>query len=381
MGRIRKLSVWYYLLSKRLMKKYSFFLLLCAVPVLVLAMKTVSRQESGMLTILLCQEDKEDKLSSKIFSDLMEKKGVLRYVMVSSPEEAYEIVREGKADAAWIFRQHLQERMDTYTVDRLSEEPLLSIVEREDNVPLQLSREKLYGALYPYISYSLYQNFIRNDLMKGTLITKEELERDYRSTDVGGSLFRFAFVNPEESTGEAEELNYLTAPLRGMLSLIVILCGIASTMYYLQDEEKGIISWLPAANRQPFIYGYQITAMLYAGTAVLLALYFSGIFMTWKKELLLMGGYILMSAGFCNLLRRLCRTLKGMGACIPFLMMGMFVLCPVFFAIRQFRLIQYLLPPFYYLNAAHNAGFFYGMIFYCIAAYAIDFLLCRVMDR
>ncbi|SHO48595.1 ABC transporter permease [Anaerocolumna xylanovorans] len=381
MGRMRRLLVWYYLLSKRLMKKYSFFLLLCAVPILVLAMKTVSRQESGMLTILLCQEDKEDKLSSKIVSDLVENRGVLRYILGSSIEEAYEIVREGKADAAWIFKEQMQDRLDTYTADNLSEEPLISIVEREDNVPLQLSREKLYGALYSYISYSLYQNFIRNDLMKGIEITEEELERDYRATDVEGSLFRFAFVNPTESTEEAEELNYLTAPLRGMLALIVILCGIASTMYYLQDEEMGIISWLPAAKRQLFIYGYQVTAMLYAGTAVLLALYFSGIFMTWKKELLLMGGYILMSAGFCNLLRRLCRTLKRMGACIPFLMMGMFVLCPVFFAIRGFRLIQYLLPPFYYLSGVHNAAFFYGMIFYCAAAYFIDVLLCKIMDR
>ena len=71
MNGFRKMLLWYFMLSKRLLKKYTFLLLLCAIPLLVVGMQVVSKQDSGMLTIVLCQENPEDSLSSKIVEDLL----------------------------------------------------------------------------------------------------------------------------------------------------------------------------------------------------------------------------------------------------------------------------------------------------------------------
>ena len=241
----RKILVWYLLLNKRLFKKISFLLILCIVPLLVLAMRQTANQDSGMLKIMLCQENPSDELSTEVTQSLTSRESVIQYITGASEEKAIDAVRNGSVDAAWIFPDHMQEKINDFTSKSSFENPILTIVEREDNVALQLSREKLYGALYPYISYSIYYNYIRQNLGQGMFVTDEELKADYEETRVDGGLFRRTYVNNEEVKETEEAGNYLLLPLRGLLSLWLVLCGLAASMYFMQDKESGVFSWVP----------------------------------------------------------------------------------------------------------------------------------------
>ena len=72
MRKIKQGILFYRMLSKRFFKKYSFLLLLCAVPVLAFCLKNVSEQESGMLHIVLCLEDKSDETAERVAEKLAE---------------------------------------------------------------------------------------------------------------------------------------------------------------------------------------------------------------------------------------------------------------------------------------------------------------------
>jgi len=97
--------------NKRLLKKPSFILILCLIPLFVLSLVFFTKEESGILTITLCAEDNNDPLANEIISSLMSNDGVLIFVKSESVDEAYESVRLGKSDAAWIFEKDLQSKI------------------------------------------------------------------------------------------------------------------------------------------------------------------------------------------------------------------------------------------------------------------------------
>ena len=378
MKKLKRTLLLFVLFSKRLFKKISFWLLLCAVPLSAAGMRSLSKGESGMLHIILCQENPADPLSKELITQLLMERSVIQYTLVEREEDAYKLVELGEADGAWIFPDEMQKQLDRFTAGELWGERLIRVVEREDNVALRLSREKLFGAIYPYISYSLYQNFILRDL--GMEADEEMLRKDFESTAVEGSLFRFAFAGGDSEAADSAQQNYLVTPIRGMLALTVLLCGLASTMFFLQDQEKGILDVIPFCKRRGYLYIYQFAVMGYVALAVLGALYISGVFMGVYREVIWMAVYAVMCAGFCSMLQRICGNLRRLTAGIPILMLISFVLCPVFFSVRQFKAIQYMLPPFYYLNVIHNESYFYKMVFYCIIVYVID-LVCCVLEQ
>lgn len=360
----------FFLYYKRLFKRISFWLLLCAVPLLAWGMRYLSFGGSGMLHILLCRENPSDALSGEVAGQLYTEKSVIQYTLVQQPEEARALVESGEADAAWIFPDEMQERLDRFTGGESHEEGVIRVIEREDNVALRLAREKLFGALYPHASYSLYRNFILKDL--GLEAEEEILLQSYEDTAVEGSLFQSAFVSGGAETSDIGQQDLLIMPVRGMLALLLLLCGLAADMYYLQDREKGVLDAVPLQKRRKYLYLHQLTVMGAVAVAALAALGFSGVFSKWYREILWMAVYIAMCMGFCSLLQRLCGNLHRLAALIPGLMLVSFVLCPVFFSARQWRTLQNMLPPFYYLNVVHNITYYYKMLLYCILSFGID---------
>lgn len=365
---MRRIAIRYVLLNKRLFKKYSFLLILCMVPLLLAGMRIAARQESGIVTVALWGSNPADELSNRVMEQL-ERNDVLRYVRCTSREEAVGLVESFQADAAWIFPEDLAGDLGAAASGK-TVAPVVTVLEREDSIPLTFSREILSSALYPYFSYAVYEDFVRDDM--GLEADSGELKEAYERTLVEGSLFRLEYFDGQAS----EESSYLLAPMRGMLALWLVLCGLAAALYYLQDERRGTFSQMSLRRREWTAIGFQAVLLIDAAAVQIIALRFSGVFTVWSREIgnaVLFAGCTLL---FCNLMRLLCGTPERLGSCIPVLMTAMTVLCPVFVRIDMFRPLQYLLPPFYYLNATHSTYHFYLMAAYiCVMA-----LLCALVS-
>lgn len=375
MKSVKRAILWYMLLNKRFLKKYMFVLLLLLVPFLTAAMRAAAEKDTGVLRVLLYQEGETSGESTRAIQQLMKKHGVILYEKTENLEEAYGKVRQGKADCLWIFPGNLREAVRGYL--RGERQQVLTVFAREDTVQTKLAREQLFGVIYPVISYEITHQFVESQPdfeNTGSGQWEEKLEIYYRENQVGGSIFRFVYPDGADSEagerGQEKSGNYLTAPLRGMLALLVFLCAMAVTMFYFQDEKEGTFLWMPVRNRRCFPLLYILTGTADAGAAAYLALYCSGTFIGWKRELLFMAVYVLAVTGFCNLLRILNRDIRSYGACIPVLILVSLVLCPVFLNLRRFPAIQYLLPPYYYLNSIHSNTMLLRMIGYTAAVWA-----------
>lgn len=360
------------MLSKRFFRKISFLVLLLFIPIIVIIIGYFGKQESGLLHIVLYQEDNQDKVSSNIIHTLLEESSILFFEQATSKEEAYEAVRKGQADAVWIFPKQMQEKIKIFIETNGKSEALVQVIEREDTVALQLAREKLYGVFYAPFSYAVYEIYMESVVVEEG--DKEQLQEYYNKVKVDGTLFEFVYLDGTVYENETSSSNYLLAPLRGMLSLLILLAGLSSALYFLKDEEAGVFAWLPLKKRRSYFYSYQFVAMGYVSLAVILSFATQRMLTQIGIELLGMVLYLLMCAIFCSILTKLCKTTKNLGVLLPVIMLLSFLFCPIFFDI-QIKPINYLLPPFYYLNVIHNGKYFLWMGLYCIIGMVIEFAL------
>lgn len=376
MKTVKTLLLRAFLLNKRLLKKPSFLLILCLVPLLTLAMVFLAKEESGILTITLCTEDKNDPIAKEIIDNLLNDDGVLYFKKADTAEKAYEEVRLGTSDAAWIFDDDLQSKFDMIAAtDKY--EPFVTVVERETDVSLQLSHEKLSGCIFPYLSKSIFNEFLLTEVFSFEEITQEKVTEGYNNAIGGGNLVVLEKIGGQKT----EELNYLTAPLRGLLSLVVLLCGLAAVMYHQSDREHKIYDWMsPAKQIFPGIATVGAAA-LDSTVIIVVALAVSGLFGNPLLEITAAVAYIPAVTSFCTLLGCITHKASRTGQIIPFAMIIALVVSPIFFNLKGLYWIQCILPCYHYLYGVNNFIHIANMLIYSLIMFALSLLLNRIIEK
>ncbi len=376
MGRVSKIAVWYWMLQKRLFRKYSFWLILCMAPCLALGMRLASQEESSILRIGLYAGE-EDEIGTAVVRGLMEKESIIHYEKAASVEEAENMVLQGKTDGAWIFEESMEERLKMAADGGMKK--LVRVLQQEDNAQMKLARVRLYEEIYPHYVYAFYMDYIRNSLDGGEACSEEDIGKYFDNAWVEDNLFEMRYMG--DAAKPTEDSSYLLAPLRGMMALWLMLVGLASAMYFLQDEKDGMFDWIPVKRRFFLICGYLLVPALDGAVIVLAALKFSGVFTAWGRELLSLALFLLMLVGFCSLLQILCGKMEWLGGCIPILLLVMLALCPIFLNIRQLHTVQMLLPPYYYLTSLYDKGRLAEMAVYTVVVYGAGWFLYRIKNR
>lgn len=371
-----QMFIRFFLLQKRLLKKNSFLLMLCLAPLLAAGVGRLSKEPAGIATIALYLPERD--ASAKEISDrLLDGRGVLHYLSCGNEEEARALVETGEADAAWIFSEDLSERLEELG-NKQRVRPVVTVVERKDSVPLILGREILSSAIYPSFSYSVYAGYVRDELGLSDM-TEEELRRIYDSVAVEGSLFQMVY--PDETSGEAEDFNYVQAPLRGILAIWFTFVGLAAALCFMQDEDRGVYGRLPVTRRLSASYIVGAAFLLDAAVMLLLSCKLAGVFTNWKQEVMSCAVFAVCVLAFANLLRMLCRTPRRLGMVFLPLLAAMLALCPVFLNLQYFRAGKLLLPPWYYLQSIHNVRYLYEMAVYTVILVLVSAVLQRLQSR
>ena len=369
MSSIRRFFLWYGLLSKRLLRRPGYLAVLLLIPLFALALALFSRQESGVVTVALCLEEPADAAARTTAERLLNAESILRCSAYPDPEAAREAVRSGQADAAWILPADLEKRLDFFA--RYGSGGSITVVEREASVCLMLAREKLYAALYPELSFSVFRYFLVNELGADAL-PEEALRGAYAGGFTAEELIRFTYVDGSEIEPDGR---YLTAPLRGILALLLLLCGLASGMYCYREEREESFVWLSRPKRRLLPLLCHLTAMVPAALAVLAALYLSGLWLGLGREAVMMLLYLPCCVLFCEVLRCLSPREEHYGALIPILAVAVLVLCPVFVDLQLPLPFRALLPTSYYLKAALGSLALRPTLFY-LAALLLLWSLC-----
>lgn len=371
-----RMLVRFLLLQKRLLKRVSFLLMLCLAPLLSAGVGRLSGEPAGIATVALYLPE-GDAVAQEISERLLDERGVLRYLSCEDEQRARRMVETGEADAAWIFSEDLSERIEELA-KRRRVRPVVTVVERQDSVPLILGREILCAAIYPSFSYAVYTGYVREELGLAEM-SDGALRRIYDSVAVEGSLFQMVYA--DETPGEAEDFTYVQAPLRGILAIWFTFVGLAAALCFMRDEERGVYGRIPVTRRLSASYTAEAAFLLDAALVLLLSCKLAGVFTNGKNEVICCAVFAACVLAFTNLLRMLCRTPRRLGMLFLPLLAAMLALCPVFLNLQNFRAGKLLLPPWYYLQSIHNMRYLYGMAVYTAILVLVSAVLQRVQSR
>ena len=368
------------ILVKRLLRKPVFVAILIMLPLLVVAMGIVSNNaDSGIVTIALSMQDSEDATARAVVDDLTKNNRLINFVLCDTPTEAHALVEQGDADAAWIFPADMSRKIQKFIAHPHRNNAFVAVVQREDSVMLRLSHEKLNAALYPHLSRALYKHYSVSHLTLGEL-DDAQLDEYYTAVNADGAdIFRLVYAASEQAAND-ESINYLLAPLRGLLAIMITLGGFAVAMFYMQDEARGTFDRLPANQRFAFSLGYHAAAVVCIALAALVALFITGLSVGFLRESVVMALYCVITVGFCMAWRLICRDIRLLGALMPTLAVAMIVVCPVFLNL-QIPVVGYFLPPYYYLNAIYDSLWLLYMLIYAVIIYTFDYVLFRIRAR
>ena len=355
------LLLWFWMLTKRLYKKPAFLVILALIPITVLLYSLAAKEESGVLTVALVAQE-------QVCAELEQEGQLLRYVRCDSAARAELLVAAGKADAAWIFPEDLQERAEAFMLTPTAENAFVRVVQREENVALALAREKLSGVLLPLVSRSYYLHFLRQNYPELAHLPDAKLLEYYDGTDMGGTLFEY-----DSAEGNLQQVHYLMSPVRGILAVVIFLGGMAAAMYRLKDEENGTFCWVPARYQFLTELGSQLVTGIHLCAVSLAALLISGQSGALLPECLCALLYSLTVALFCMVMRRLLGSIRALGAALPIMVVAMLLICPVFFDLGALRGIQLLLPPAYYINGVFDSRYLLYMIPYMVLCSGVCF--------
>lgn len=373
---IKQTLMRYLILTKRLFKKKSFVLILLLVPILACTVSfTLQKGDSGVITVALALDDGEDLRGREIINGLLNDSGLIRFVTCKSPAEAVAAVESGDCDAAWIFPDGLDEKIEKFVSNTHKNNGFVTVIQREENVALRLSHEKLNRALYPHLSLALY-----GESVSGAPLDEERKEELYFSVNAQGEdLFSFVYLNGDGSGARegGEDGNFLTSPLRGLLALTVLFGGFAAAMYYLHDGKRGVFHRLTKKERFSFRGVYHLSAVFTVGAAALAAVLITEGFGDTLRELLSMGLYCLGTAGFCMCLGGALRDLRLLGGTAPLVTLASAVLCPVFLSAPKLPALQLLLPTYYYLSSVTDTRYILYSAFYAAAAFLLARFICK----
>ncbi len=375
MKKLKKLMLWYHMFNKRLLHKYSFILILVLVPILVPVAKLAMSEDSSILKVALVSN--ESKSAEEIVKSLSNKKSIIKYIVFDTEEAARKSVRLQETDAAWIFSENFDEELSEYAKDR-SKKPIISVVEREDNIAQKLSRIQLFGSVFPHLSYELFKGFIYKNILSPDEIPERYLKNYYATDSADGDVVEIKTFNDQRTNSDSD---FLTAPFRGILSILIIFAGISGIMMFLTDQASGKYDWLTPKKRIIPAFGLCFSAVSMTGLVVFLALIFSGFIKNLLIEVIALFLFIIASTLFSLFFAVVFRSAGKLGAMTPFLILLMIVLCPIFFSIDVLKGITLLLPPYYYLNAIADSKFLIYMVIYIIALYLIVTALNCILNN
>ena len=366
---MKKMMIWLWLLTKRLYKKPAFLALLVLIPVLIFCYKGAMQGQSGVMTIALAQEG-NDPLATKMIEDLSQADQLFAYRLCGSQEEAQLLVETGKVDAAWIFPENMEQKIEAFLESPNEDHACVVVLRREENIAHRLAQERLSGQIYDQLSRQLYLRYMRENFPV-EYMTDEQLLEGYDSIQPENGLFAYETLGGEP----AADTHYLLTPVRGVLGVVGVLCALAAAMYYEKDKLNGTFGWL-SLRRRPFC---ELASQAVANGNVMLvgavALLLTGLDAGLGREVVLWILYSLCLCAFGMLVRALCRKISVIGVLMPLLAVVMLLVCPVFLDLAKLRLWQLLLPPTYYILGAYNSMYLLYMVLYSAVCFGVYSLL------
>ena len=236
--------------------------MLLVVPLMVFMLNIMSSADAGLMTIGVYIPG-EDEFSQTLKEDIENNPGALQFIFYDDKEEAISDVERQQIAEAWIIPDDFEKTVSDMAARGRTKEKV-EIVIRESGLTHMLGREVLCSRVYPLVARQIGIRYTEETVYNNNPSDTQyqHIVDTYDTYGINGNLFEMGYVDQPE--GNDTEVSYLMMPLRGILALWLLLCGVAASMYYIEDDKNSLFIWwktkFPLA--RDFLYYLVITTFL-----------------------------------------------------------------------------------------------------------------------
>lgn len=349
---MKKLFTWCYLLGKRTVRNPLLIVLMLAMPIIAIIAGSIPSFHNDVSYKAGIYFDGTDEFSLKLMESLLDTDGVFSFTRYTDLEEMTDDIKSKELCCGYILPDDLSKRIeikDTYSCINVIMQPSESLQPAiNEHVYAELIRLQNYNILTSYVTENGWFSVTDTDTM-------EELIEYYEYYADSDKTFHINFETYGNGKLQTEDnpVSTIAFPIRGILSIMVFLSGIFGCVTFLSDKEKGIFETISIKYRILCQILYVLIPTILFAASAILTIIFSGIWTGTLRELIGMLILILLTVIFGELLIAITRKSSTCIACIPALLVGCLIFCPVFVQVSYYvpaaKFIEKIFIPYYYL--------------------------------
>lgn len=367
--------VWIRKYSKRFFRQPLFLLLLFFLPVGTMLFSYLAHQKSTAVRVGLVWED-TGGMEQEIAERLMAHPGIASFVRCGSGEELKNLIGEGRLECGYCFPSGMEEK-----ITKGEYEGLITQYYREGMFLHSFVAETVFAAVYDRYGERIVSDYVMNSgLYNIYALNKGQIADMYKEQHERQATFTFTY---DEGTPAQRSLgDYLMAPLKGGMALLILLAGFCGVVVWLEDKKKGLGMTAPAGVRSFLPYlstGIPVVCLSVVGM-VSEAVSRSALLSI--KEIACMVIYDIMVIMFVTVFAYSGLTGRAMWGIALGIVFASAISTPVFVnlpaVIPGIGVLSWLCPPAYYLKAVYGG---IRTVAYLSAVTALLFVLCCYLRK
>lgn len=378
---MKKIFTWFWLFQKRIIKKPMFQMTILLIPTIVLLLFIFNEGGGSMVRVAVCSGS--DELSDAFTDKLLDSSNsVIQFYECENEKELREDVIRGKAECGYIFADDLFIRLQEGDSDSANKS--IAVINKDSSVTTKVINEIICGKMFSEKSYKILEEFIMEKHPEYFISEDEhsKLKKLFEEYKTPKMMFDFQYINGEENVLlDGEDHNYYMMPVRGILSVLMLVAAMSGILMLYKDEKKGTWEWIRLKNRPVFNYVFILMPVFLPALVSLIAIFATGLNTGIITEIILMCVYVILVAGFCNLIRTLVKNIYVVCSLLPILVLLSLVISPVFIDLGDIMpgidFIRLFIPSGYYLEALYSQQMQLKMIVaavvFSMAGVLIDF--------
>ena len=352
---MKRMGMWILLMTKRLMKKPSFIIILVLLPVILVMYRFIITEDDATIRACIYVPEGSEEFTTKLADDLVTADFQAKFYLVDSEDDLYSDVIAGRAEVGYILPKDIRERFLTKNWDGA-----VTMVVSDSSQMAPFVNEFVTVVIYT----DMMEEYITDYLVNRSGLTFEDgdirplVRESLRKHAGSGSLFdisyRDYYKNEEVSREEVMSENYLMKPIRGTVALFVLLAGLAGLVFWFQDNAEGRFKVMSHEKRPVINYGSLLLPTALSAIVGMVCIIIAGLCGNIFYELLTMLLYVIFVTGVCEIIRVIVPNVNAVCAAIPILAIASYLCCPILIDLKKvLPVVSYLrkiLPPDYYLE-------------------------------
>lgn len=358
---MKRMGMWILLMTKRLMKKPSFIIILVLLPVILVMYRFIITEDDGTIRACVYVPEGSEAFTEKLADNLADAEFSARFYLVDSEDDLYSDVIAGRAEVGYILPKDLKERFLTKNWDSA-----VRMVVSDTSQMAPFVNEFVTVVIYTDMMEEYIADYLVNrsglELSDAEIrpIIRENLLKQADSGSLFDIAYRDYYKNEEVSREEVMAENYLMKPIRGTVALFVLLAGLAGLVFWFQDNAEGRFKVMSHEKRPVINYGSLLLPTALSAIVGMVCILIAGLCENIFLELLTMLLYVIFVTGVCEIIRVIVPSVNAVCAAIPILAIASYLCCPILIDLKKvLPVVSYLrkiLPPDYYLETFNGTA-------------------------